>query len=70
MSKETVMCYAARTDGKPGYSAVLVDDPAYKKETAKDIARWIREGRTVERVSMKVAHAGMDEFLAARKAQL
>lgn len=62
------MCYAARSPGKPGYTAVCVDDPKFAKETAKDIARWIREGRTIERVTTKQAGKGMDEFLKWRKA--
>ena len=30
--------------------AICVDDPAWKKDTAKTIAGWIKEGRTVQRL--------------------
>lgn len=62
------MAYAARFPGKPGFGAVCVDDPDHPKDTAKDIAGWIRRGATVERVTVEAARAGMVEYLDARKA--
>lgn len=32
-------------------SAITADTPDMRKDNAKEIARWIREGRTVERLS-------------------
>jgi hypothetical protein len=44
------MCYIARE--KCGcITAVCVDEPQYAKQTAKDISDWVKEGRTVERVT-------------------
>ena len=65
MTNET-MAYAARFPGKPGFGAVCVDRPEFAKDTAKDIAGWIRKGATIERVSVESARAGMSEYLAAR----
>jgi NADPH:quinone reductase-like Zn-dependent oxidoreductase len=31
--------------------AAMVDNPEHKKDTAKEIAKWIREGLTIERVT-------------------
>lgn len=32
--------------------AVCVDDPSHKRETAKTVAGYLREGLTIERVTM------------------
>lgn len=29
--------------------AIVIDDPRFKKDTARTIAQWIKDGRTVER---------------------
>ena len=34
-----------------------VDDPTFAKETAKDVAKFIESGCSVERVTLEVAHA-------------
>lgn len=45
-------CYIGR--GSCGcVIAACVDIPACKKDTARDIASWIKQGMTVERVSGK-----------------
>lgn len=33
--------------------AIMVDRPEYAKDTAKDIAKWIRDGWAVERVEIE-----------------
>jgi hypothetical protein len=35
--------------------AIVFDDPAYKKDTAKRVAEWIKMGRTVERLPAQEA---------------
>jgi hypothetical protein len=35
--------------------AITVDDPEYKKDTAKEIGKWIRQGLAIERVSIETA---------------
>lgn len=32
--------------------AACVDDPRWKNDTSKEVARWIKEGYTVSRVSL------------------
>ena len=66
MSDDAVMAYAARFPGKPGFGAVCVDKPEYAKDTAKSIAGWIKQGATIERVTIQAARDGMGEYLAAR----
>ena len=62
------MCYVASLPGVPGYCAAAVGDPRWAKETAKTISAWVREGRTVERVTDNAAKLGLNEYLAARRA--
>ena len=37
--------------------AAAVDDPKYAKDNAKEISRWIRDGLTIERVSVERVRA-------------
>lgn len=39
--------------------AFVRDDPKFPKDTAKMVAEWIREGRTVQRMTWAEAHAAM-----------
>lgn len=64
-AEDNTMCYAARFPGKPGYGFISVDRPALKNENAKDIARMIKQGATIERVTADQAKAGMMEYLDA-----
>lgn len=64
------LVYAARFPGKPGFGAICVDSPEFAKQTAKDVAAWIRKGATIERVTIDVARAGMLEFMQAKLAQI
>ena len=34
-----------------GWYAASVDDPRFKKDTAKEVARWIKEGARVEKIT-------------------
>jgi hypothetical protein len=52
---EDVYLYVAK---KPGCGCVVagcVDKPKYAKDTAKDVARWIKDGLEVSRVQGGVA---------------
>jgi hypothetical protein len=69
MNDSEVMCYAARFPGHAGYGAVSVDLSDHKKTTAKDISEWIKDGATVERVTLEIARAGLQEYIAERKAK-
>lgn len=35
--------------------AIVIDDPRYKRDTAKTIVEWIRKGRTIERLEHHAA---------------
>ena len=39
--------------------ALAVDMPNHKKETAKEVAKWIRSGLSVERVTVKEARKSL-----------
>ena len=57
MTTEQVYAYIARTSGCGCVTAICVDEPAYKRSTAQDIAAWIRDGRSVERVLLAEGQA-------------
>ena len=38
-------------------TGAAVDEPQYAKQTAKDVAEWIADGRTIERVSLDIVKA-------------
>lgn len=40
-----------------------VDDPAHKKDVAREIAEWVREGLTIERVTHDVVRK---EFMGSK----
>lgn len=39
--------------------AVMVDNPAHKRDTAREIARWIRDGLTIERGTVAEAREAL-----------
>ena len=65
-SNDTEMAYAARYPGTVGYGAVMVDTPDLAKETAKFVAKAIRDGAAVERVSVEAAREGIAAYLKAK----
>ena len=70
MSKtNTPMAYAARLPGGNGYCAITADMPEFARDTAKDVAMWIRAGATVDHVSVEAAQAGMLEYIADKRLQ-
>ena len=69
LKTEPPMAYAARFPGTKGYCAITADMPEFAKDTAKDVAKWIREGAKVEHVSVDAAQAGMLEYVANKRLQ-
>ena len=69
LKTEPPMAYAARFPGTKGYCAITADMPEFAKDTAKDVAEWIRQGATVERVTDEAAKAGMLEYVADKRLQ-
>ena len=63
--RTSVMAYGARFAGHPGFGAVCVDKPEFANETANSLAGWIKQGATIERVSLQAARDGIGEYLAA-----
>jgi hypothetical protein len=57
MSDDNVMAYISRCVCG-GITFACVDRPEYAKDTAKDIAQLIRDGRAVERVTLEVTRSG------------
>jgi len=64
---DDAMCYVASHPGEPGYFFASVIDPKRAKEDAKEIAKLIRKGATISRVSVEAARAGLSEYFASRK---
>jgi hypothetical protein len=59
---DSVMVYVAADPEQPGSAwAAYVDDPTHsasvKKDMAKEVASWVRNGATVQRVSPADARA-------------
>lgn len=65
---DTVYCYAAAQAGMPGFCAVSVDEPKHRKDTAKFVAKCVRDGLAVTRVPLEEAVAGLDTYFKHRKA--
>lgn len=67
-SSEETMLYVAADRTQPGAAwAACVDDPRWAKETAKDIAGWVRKGATVMRVTPDVAREMMAKWVRPEK---
>ena len=53
---DTTFCYVAADPEQPGAAwAATVDKPEYLKDTAKLIAKWVKEGANVMRVDVDTA---------------
>ncbi len=62
------MCYAIKYPGFPGYGTISADIPEMANDNAKMIAKALRKGGIVERVTDEQAKAGMLEYFNAVKA--
>lgn len=66
--EEGTMLYVAADPTQPGAAwAACVDDPRWAKDTAKDIAGWVRKGATVMRVTQEVAREMMMKWVRPEK---
>ena len=62
------MCYVAADPNQPGAAwAVCVDEPRFAKETANDIAGWVRKGANVMRVKREVAREMLEKWVRPEK---
>lgn len=67
MEKDT-MVYVAADPTQPGAAwAACVDDPRWAKETAKDIAGWVRKGAFVMRVTPEAAREMLAKWVRPKK---
>ena len=65
---EDRMCYVAADPAQPGAAwAACADDPRWAKDTAKDVASWLRNGATVMRVTPEVAREMMMKWVRPEK---
>jgi hypothetical protein len=61
---DEIMVYAGfNNDGS--LRAWVRDDPRYTAHTAETVAEWIKEGRTVQRMTWAEAHAAMPKPVTA-----
>ena len=67
---DTDMCYVASKPGAPGYCCAAVDNPEHAAATAKDVAKWIRRGLSVTRVTVQAARDGLGEYLQHKAARI
>ena len=66
--EDAKMMYVAADPNQPGAAwAACVDDPRWAKDTAKDIAGWVREGARVMRVTPEVAHEMLMKWVRPTK---
>lgn len=49
MDDESRPCYMGRCPGCNNVIALTLDMPEYRKDVARDVAEWIRDGLVVER---------------------
>lgn len=65
MSDEERNIYCARLPGWPGFVAVMVDEPRFKKETAKELAEWVKHGYDIAgKFTRAESVEGLKEFAA------
>lgn len=66
MSNDKAMCYVAADPQQPGAAwAAMVDDTSTaerKKDAAKNLASWIRDGAIVERVTVEKAREMLSKW--------
>jgi len=59
----TEYMYVAKHPDAPGYYAGAVDEPAYKKENAKLVSKWMRDGAEISRVTCEDARIGFRKYV-------
>lgn len=58
-SDAAIAAYIGRKPGCGCVVAAIVDDPAYRKQTSKDLADFVKRGYGVERVSVETAQVSV-----------
>lgn len=67
---DEVMCYVAEDPQQPGAAwAGTVINPTYAKDTAKEVAKWIKSGANVMRVNVATARVMMAKWQRPAKKQ-
>jgi hypothetical protein len=60
MTDESRPCYAAQCTGCGHVTGLILDEPQYREDVAKQIAEWIRYGLVIERMTAKEGRALFD----------
>ena len=64
MNDDEDMVYVAADPEQPGTAwAISVDHPDYKKDLAKSISKWIKQGAIVMRVKRSVGVKMLDKWV-------
>jgi hypothetical protein len=67
---DKAMCYVAADPQQPGAAwAGMADLPEYKKDTAKEIANWVRSGANIMYVDVETARAMLSKWVRPSKAK-
>ena len=68
MTTNTTMCYVAADPSQPGAAwAAMVDMPDHQKDTAKEIASWVRQGAHVMRIDTDTARQMLSKWVRPEK---
>jgi hypothetical protein len=62
------MAYVARCECGHIVAAAM-DEPAYRKDNAKEVARWMRDGLTIERMDVEAVRVYLHECTCPKKAK-
>ena len=63
-AEEERMVYVAVDPTQPGAAyACCMDDPRWVKDTAKDIAEWVRKGAIIMRVTPEIAREMLGKWV-------
>ena len=67
-AEEERMVYVAADPKQPGAAyACCMDDPRWVKDTAKDIAEWVRKGAIIMRVTPERAREMLSKWVRPEK---
>lgn len=64
-----VMCYVGRKPCCGHLVAVTVDHPDSKNRNAREVGNWIRQGMSVERVTLETVHGLKFQRCECKKAK-
>ena len=70
MPDDNTMCYAAEDPDNPGAAwGIVVDNPDHRKDTNKQIVKWLRQGANIVRVPIGEAKEMLCRWIDLRDAQ-